>query len=362
MMTVPRTQLDALTGARGLAAWFVVLYHIRLAASATLPDPVMAVLAKGYLAVDLFFVLSGFVMWLTYADAFRQRGLSAAPDFLWRRFARIYPLHIAVLGATLAYALALSFAGKANADQYPMAELPLHVLLIQNWGFTSRLSWNDPSWSISTEIAAYLLLPLAAVTLFRRDWSPLLCAGGALAFALLLDAWFTARGAPTMGLDIVTNGLPRCLAGFFSGVLMAMAWQQARQSQAATTLATATILAASIGYLTALARESLAFPIGFSALVYLLAATSARRRNPLTSRLAVHLGDISYSTYLAHFLLWIVFKHLFVADPANVPLPLIAGFLALVYLASRLLYALVEAPGRRWLQSRSPVPARRSLA
>lgn len=361
-MTTARTQLDALTGARGLAAWFVVLYHIRLAASTVLPAPVMSVLAKGYLAVDLFFVLSGFVMWLTYAGTFRQKGLSAAPDFLWRRLARIYPLHIAVLGATLAYALALTVAGKANAEQYPMAELPLHVLLIQNWGFTPRLSWNDPSWSISTEMAAYLLLPLAAVTLFRRDWPPLLCAAGALGLAVLLDAWLSARGAPTLGVDIVTNGLPRCLAGFLSGVLMAMAWQQLRTRAAATMIAVMVLAASVTGYATDLLRESLAFPIGFTALVYLLAATSARPGNPLASRLAVHLGDISYSTYLAHFLLWIVFKHLFVADPANVPLPLLGAFLVLVYIASRLLYALIEAPGRAWLQSRAPKRPRASLA
>ena len=361
-MTAPRTQLDALTGARGLAAWFVVLYHIRLAASAALPAPFMSVLAKGYLAVDLFFVLSGFVMWLTYAATFREKGLAAAPDFLWRRLARIYPLHIAVLGATLAYALALTLAGKANAAQYPFAELPLHVILIQNWGFTPRLSWNDPSWSISTEMAAYLLLPLAAVTLFRRDWPPLLCAGGALGLAAILDAWLTARGAPTLGVDIVTNGLPRCLAGFFSGVLMAMAWQQLRTRAQATMIAAVILLAAATGYASGLLREGLAFPIGFTALVYLLAETSARPGNPLTSRLAVHLGDISYSTYLAHFLLWIVFKHLFVSDPANVALPLLGAFLLLVYIASRLLHALIEAPGRAWLQSRAPKRARKSLA
>jgi len=301
-------------------------------------------------------------MWLTYAGTFRQKGLSAAPDFLWRRLARIYPLHIAVLGATLAYALALSLAGKANAVQYPLAELPLHVLLVQNWGFTPRLSWNDPSWSISTEMAAYLLLPLAAVTLFRRDWPPLLCVVGALGLALLLDAWLTARGAPTLGVDIVSNGLPRCLAGFFSGVLMAMAWQQLHARALPTMIAAVLLMAAATGYAAGLLRESLAFPIGFTALVYLLAATSARPGNPLASRLAVHLGDISYSTYLAHFLLWIVFKHLFVADPTHVALPLLGGFLVLVYIASRLLYWGIEAPGRAWLQSRAPRPARTSLA
>ena len=68
-------------------------------------------------------------------------------------------------------------------------------------------------------------------------------------------------------------------------------------------------------------------------------------------RIVLHLGDVSYSTYLGHFLLWIVFKHVFVDDPTNVPLPLIGLYLLSVYLSSILLYRLVEAPGRSLLQS-----------
>ncbi|RJT25146.1 acyltransferase [Chakrabartia godavariana] len=348
-MTAARTQLDALTGARGLAAWLVVFYHIRLALPDSIPASVIAVLAKGYLAVDLFFVLSGFVMWLTYGAIFQRDGLSAAPAFLWRRLARIYPLHLAILLATIAYAGALAAAGKADPAQYPLAELPLHLLLLQNWGLTDHLTWNDPSWSISTEFAAYLLLPLAAVTLFRRDWPPILCALGVVALAALLHFWFALQGEPTLGRHIVWNGLPRCLAGFFAGVLMAMAWRAAAKPIGA--IAAATACAALFGWGACILPETLAIPLAFPALVYALAATSAAPRNPLSGGIAVHLGDISYSTYLAHFLLWIVFKHLFVADAANVPLGQIALYLGAVYLASEALYRMIEAPGRTLLQS-----------
>ena len=61
-----RHELRPLTSARGIAAWYVVLYHVRLSASGTLPQGVIDFLAKGYLAVDFFFVLSGFVIWLNY--------------------------------------------------------------------------------------------------------------------------------------------------------------------------------------------------------------------------------------------------------------------------------------------------------
>ena len=360
-MTNGRTQLDALTGTRGIAAWFVVFYHIRLALPDSVPPGVIAVLAKGYLAVDLFFVLSGFVMWLTYGAKFQHEGLRAAPAFLWRRMARIYPLHLAILVATIAYAAALALAGKADMTQYPLEELPLHLLLVQNWGFTDHLTWNDPSWSISTELAAYFLLPPAVVTLFRKEWPPLACALGAVALAGLLHLWFAAQGEPTLGRHIVWNGLPRCLAGFFAGVLMAMAWR-GKATRPATLGALGVSLSAFAAWLGGLLPETFGVPLSFSALVYALAATSAWQGNPLSGRVLVHLGDISYSTYLAHFLLWIVFKHLFVTDAASVPLGLIALYVAGVYLASELLYRLIEAPGRTLLQSlanrgASPLPA-----
>lgn len=359
-MNAPRTQLDALTGARGIAAWFVVLYHIRLALPDNVPHWIIAILAKGYLAVDLFFALSGFVMWLTYGDKFQRDGLSAAPAFLWRRIARIYPLHLVILLATIGYASMLAAAGKADAAQYPFGELPLHVALMQNWGLTDRLTWNDPSWSISTELAAYFLLPFAAITLFRRTWPPLACAAGATAIGIALHLWFAAQGVDTLGRDIVHNGLLRCIAGFFAGVLVAMAWRARTVAWASPAMLAVSVSMFAL-WLAGIVPETLAVPICFAALVYWLSDTSSARGNPLASRIVVHLGDVSYSTYLAHFLLWIVFKHLLVSDAFNVPLPLVALYLVAVYVASELLYRMVEAPGRSLLQSlgnRGVLPAR----
>jgi peptidoglycan/LPS O-acetylase OafA/YrhL len=83
--------LDALTGLRGIAAWLVVLYHIRLSLVSILPPGVIAVLARGYLAVDLFFVLSGFVMWYNYAAPLASGGPAPPPVSCgdgWRRSGR----------------------------------------------------------------------------------------------------------------------------------------------------------------------------------------------------------------------------------------------------------------------------------
>lgn len=165
-MKFSRPQLDGLTAVRGIAAWFVVLYHIR-ASTPWLPDGVMALAHKGYLAVDFFFLLSGFVIWLSAREDFAARGLAATGAFLRRRMARIYPLYAVMLALTILFAALVHTTGR-DMDNYPWAELPLHILMLQNWGFTDALSWNHPAWSISTELAAYLLFPLIALLPLAR--------------------------------------------------------------------------------------------------------------------------------------------------------------------------------------------------
>src|SRR5690606_30640729 len=68
--TPPR--LDALTGIRGIAAWLVVFYHVRFSFLTLFPPEAISALGKGYLAVDLFFVLSGFVLWFNYGEKLRS--------------------------------------------------------------------------------------------------------------------------------------------------------------------------------------------------------------------------------------------------------------------------------------------------
>ena len=105
--------LEALTGIRGLAAWAVVLFHLRVSLVTVLPGWGMAIAAKGYLAVDLFFMLSGFVLWYNYADRLRSGGWAATSQFWWRRVARIWPLHAAILTLFVAYALLAVWRGLA---------------------------------------------------------------------------------------------------------------------------------------------------------------------------------------------------------------------------------------------------------
>lgn len=349
----PVPQLDALTGIRGIAAWFVVLFHTRMSLVDLVPQGAITAIGKGYLAVDLFFMLSGFVMWLNYAPRLAERGFGELPHFWWRRFARIWPLHAAILAGLVAFALLLAATGR-DTSNYPFAELPLHVLLVQNWGFTDALRWNHPAWSISTEMGAYLLFPVLVLGLpWRRLHLPALT-GFAVLLCALIYLVFVGHGETSLGDDIPHLGLPRCLAEFALGMALCRMWQEiaARRLGAVVALiAGGAILAAGI----ALGLPEPAFvPAGLAALLLALACDTGPVARFLASKPLRWLGDASYSTYLAHFPIFVFYKLLFVDESLQLGWVGLAGYITLVLAASALLYRLLEKPSQRWLNAHPP--------
>ena len=119
------SELRALTGVRGLAAWLVVLYHLR-GAIAGLPPAAEHVLAKGYLAVDFFFLLSGFVIWLSWGERLRGGGMATAVRFWQKRIARVWPLHLAMLSVAMMLALLYAATGRSDAA-FRAQDLPAHL-------------------------------------------------------------------------------------------------------------------------------------------------------------------------------------------------------------------------------------------
>jgi peptidoglycan/LPS O-acetylase OafA/YrhL len=353
--------LDALTGIRGIAAWLVVLYHIRDALWSILPPKVIAVLAKGYLAVDLFFILSGFVLWYNYAPRLRNGGLGAAGHFLWRRIARIWPLHLFILGLFVIFAPTFVAAGR-EPSFYPMSELPLHVLLIQNWGFTTELKWNDPSWSISTEMAAYLAFPLvvAAVKWERLPTAVLL----ALAVVVLgaIQLYFWADDDTILGADISRLGLVRCLLEFSLGNLLCLLWLRWRGAEHGAKMAFAACAAIlGAGIYTAL-PETAFVPACFAAGLMALALGRGWIVRALGGPVLRYLGEISYSTYLAHTFLFLAFKLAYAGTSPQIGWLGLAAFLALVLAASAALYHGIEKPAQRWMNRHTPRWPRRESA
>ncbi|RZK02611.1 MAG: acyltransferase [Novosphingobium sp.] len=345
--------LDALTGIRGIAAWLVVFYHMRFSLLTLLPIDAIKVLARGYLAVDLFFILSGFVLWYNYAPRLRDGGLIEAGRFLWRRIARIWPLHIVLLGLFVIYALALLALGR-DASFYPFAELPLHVLLMQNWGFTEALRWNDPSWSISTEMAAYLVFPLIVLAAkWERMPTAVLVAIG-LGLAAAIPLYFWSHGQTSIGADISQFGLGRCLFEFSLGNVMCLLWLRWRGQRHA---ALAALFAGTVFLGVAVALrlpETVLVPIPFVAGLLALALG----RGPIVRLLGMpvmrYLGEISYATYLAHTFLFLVFRPMLVDAQGQLGWLPFLTFVAILLAASAGFYHLLEKPAQRWFNRHPP--------
>ena len=343
----PRLDLKALTGIRGVAAWFVVLYHIRLSLGPNIAAEAGAILSRGYLAVDLFFMLSGFVLWLNYSARMRSEGLKAFPAFIGRRIARIWPLHAFMLAVAVAFAGLLVALGKeANVA---WGELPLHILMVHNWGFTDGLAWNDPSWSISGEFAAYLLVPLLALAVDWRRLAPETLILLVILLAMALHQIMALGGATSLNDDIARFGIARALVEFAIGTVLCALWVHWREGRRGAVLLALAPLALFLILKAPSAPETAVAPILLAALLFLVAVTAEAARNPLASRPVHYLGVISYSTYLVHFLLFAFFKILFVREAFNLSLPLAGLFLLITFLASVVLFHGLERPAQRRL-------------
>ena len=162
--------LARLTGIRAVAALFVVFLHYRNDLETFLPstkilDPLFS---AGDLGVDLFFMLSGFILMLNYEQKFRRFALPEYRKFLWTRLARIYPVHVFTLFFLTALVLFARHLHQPlhHPEWYTLPAWLQNVFLLQAWtGIAQTLSWNFPAWSISAEWFAYLFFPLAVPVL-----------------------------------------------------------------------------------------------------------------------------------------------------------------------------------------------------
>ena len=333
-------ELLALTSIRGIAAWWVVLFHLRLLLVPWLPTAAIGVLDQGNLAVDLFFVLSGFVIALNYGDRLAA-DWRATGDFLFRRFARIYPLHFLILCGFAAYAGAAILFGSATLEGQDPGYFLASLFLVQNWGFIHALKWNVPAWSISTEACAYLLFPFLlrlAAPARRPSW---LLALLVLLLGLSVPAFFAATGYDFPNA-VPETGLFRCLAQFAMGVLLFELYRRLRGRRLAPLLIGA---AAALG----LAYAALGLPVVALAWAALVLGLALARDDLLGNPILVWLGRISYATYLCHYLALTIFKFLFVETGRPVPLALLGLYLLAVLTASALLYHRFERPAQKWL-------------
>ncbi|MEU6696442.1 acyltransferase [Pseudonocardia sp. NPDC046786] len=388
-VTGGRAEVRALTGLRIVAALWVVAFHFHftpLAGVGMVNDWLGPLVTQGALGVDLFFVLSGFVIAWTYLEQLGPRlRMADAGGFVWTRAARMWPAYAVVLHLFGIWLVARALLGGTDEIAYQAVQPELsvgawleQVFLVQMWTqpYLDGASWVGPTWSISAEWLAYLLFPLLAVVFFRlRNLPFAVLAAGSLLCVAPLAAAFVVVGSPYYPY----SWLVRILGGFSAGVLAMLAVRRLRERPAGTTGAAAAAAAAASSVATftfaAIPFVLLAGGVaghglhGLTVLLFpvLVGALALADRGPVHRLLSrgpvVHGGRISYALYLVHIPMFEVYW--FLSDSGVVPtggatdhliaLTVFVGTLPVAHL----LYTLVERPARRWMRA---LPGRRGAA
>lgn len=372
-MGVVRTgEIRALTGLRIVAAMWVVLFHFRPLiwdASPRLKDDLAPLFNAGAQGVDLFFILSGFVLTWNYLERMGPGWSTRATlHFLWLRLSRVWPIylvtmHIAALW--IIFTLHVGTTPSPDVEKLTAISYVRQLFMVQLWfePFFDGTSWDGPAWSISAEWLAYLLFGLAILVIFRM-------ATVTRARTLLLLA-FLASLPPTILL--LASGhfytpwswLPRIVAQFLAGALACAAVRRLRLTDHSRRIAgycaigITAVIVAILYYYDAHPVDGMIDPGGvvdvlFMPLVVTLAIGVGSLPALLSTRLLVYGGQISFSLYMVHELVhtswnWVVAEY-HLDLPKAVQKFVVVGLIAAALGASMLLFHTVEEPARRWMR------------
>lgn len=359
-------KVEELESIRGLAALLMVFYHI----PKWHPLLDIGIINNGYLMVELFFVISGFVIFSAYAGRIRNRRDLLRFQFL--RSGRLYPVHLIFLFVFVlieaAKYLAKAKFGISSANSTPFAVNDLeafvkNLLLIQSVLPNQPLTFNYPSWSISVEFYTYLVFG-GCILLFNGRRLQV--------FALLATI---SLGMLVAKLTFGYDTLIRCFAGFFVGCLTAAATQNLRI--ALPTFVSFAAAAAMIAFLSAKTTklyDPLIYFLTAALIASLILSHQSVLKRLLSLKALTWLGTISYSVYMSHaaiewaanqFLRVVLKRPEVIIDGKSIPqLSGTEAFVACAAIAgavlcvSSLLYIYVEKPwrerSRRFAAARLP--------
>jgi peptidoglycan/LPS O-acetylase OafA/YrhL len=328
-----RLVVPALDGFRGLAALTVVLYHVTYGSGRPPLGGLRSVFVSGYMGVDFFFVLSGFVLFLPTVLGGGRFGNVRA--YGWRRAARIVPAYYVALVAAVLLQPLLTAERTAMpwSSREGVVSFLLHLSFLQH---SVGLARNYAEgflviaviWTLTVEATFYVVLPLVAGWYARHPFTGF---GIALALSLAWKAaavrasfsvWFLpgTRSTSLLRLILVTQ-LPTYLAHFAAGMTGAFLyarWRSADRPGAARLAVMAQLVGATVvvwamhaGGRRDLAgtagtydhwTQTLPVALGFAVLVLATALAPGWAQRAVTMAPARRVGDVSYGLYLWHSL------------------------------------------------------------
>ncbi len=298
------------------------------------------------LFVDLFFVISGFVIASQYMG--EVDGIRSIGRFLWRRLARIYPLHLATLAFYLIVAAVIhgNLASAGNSARYPLSDLPAQLLLLHAL-IGERLTFNFPSWSLSAEMFCYIIFPLLALIAARRRnlLLPL------IAILIALNALFaSATGTGPWASWINHGGVFRAFPAFILGIACSLY----RDRIALWRIPPATLTIALVGF--ALLGWSISETLALGC-IYIIAIVAIHCDcagcHTLMTRLNIARGSpFTYSCYMLHIpvaTIVITLGGRLLSGSPDRELALLPAAIAALAAASIISYRYFETPARNAL-------------
>jgi peptidoglycan/LPS O-acetylase OafA/YrhL len=350
--------IRSLEGGRGAAALIVALYHLGIGIEN------FGFIRNGYIFVDLFFVLSGFVLAASYLN--RLDTGAQLRSFFIRRFGRLFPLLIfstlvfivfqnaIVLAKRLAaangYGEALNNAGSLDFVLPTASEIIATLTMTHSLGLFDELILNTPSWSISTEFYTYLLFAVVCFLIAGRMRLAAFFLLSAGAFAVTVWASTTVHDCLNRGgcMSVTYDyGFPRTVFSFFLGALVYHASNKIRFDTRLLQwigLALLVLLFSSVDANPALA---FAFPFVFAILILACCQDSGPLAAILNTKPLQILGQRSYSIYLLHIPLILIFGNVAKRiDGTAATISLVAVFVVTLVVISGWTYRFVEDPLR----------------
>ena len=266
-------------------------------------------LYNGFRGVDLFFVLSGFILMHVHGEDFRVFDKERLQNFYVLRFFRVYPLNTAVLLALVPIVIFVpglvawfrwdhGVPIPYHSRDFSAAGFMQSLLLAQAWTVVKLGEWNGPAWSLSAEVFGYALFPALAWLLIRRR-SAVACVCYALAslgsLMVLLALFNHTQDSPTG-----TFGLIRMIFAFVAGMSMMRCFQLLPDhSQLGGPVAMGSMVFIAAALMVRSANMFVVF--GFCGLIFGLAFQQGPVNALMSSRLAMFLGRISFSLYMIHY-------------------------------------------------------------
>jgi peptidoglycan/LPS O-acetylase OafA/YrhL len=372
-------EIKALSGLRIVAAVWVVLFHFRPLLAEAAPgfrSAYAPVLDCGAQGVDLFFILSGFVLTWNYLDRMGDSwSWRETLHFLWLRLSRVWPVYLVTMhlaAVWIIFTLNVGHVPSESADQLTAMNYVRQVLLVQLWvqPYFDGSSWDGPAWSISAEWLAYLMFGALVLVIFR-------IARATRARGLIYLA--VAASLPPVLLLMATgvfytpwSWLLRIVMQFTAGALVCAAVRKLQPTDRTRRRAgylSLLLAAAIVGILYLLdAHPVPTIPdsaglvdVLFVPLVLTLAMGIGTLPALLSLRPVVYLGHISFSLYMVHELVhttwnWMVMQFGVRLGPDLAGKATLVGLLAVALAGAVVLYHVVEEPARRWMRSMMKPP------